>query len=108
LDLEQAAGSGNTAAVTRFLGGSPAEVPERYRSASPIHLLPVGVPQVIVHGTSDETIPAVWSQNYQKAAQAAGDEACYEPVTGADHLQMVAGTGPTWDVIARHLDRWSG
>ncbi|MDE3198442.1 MAG: alpha/beta hydrolase, partial [Acidobacteriota bacterium] len=38
--------------VGEFLGGSPDEVPERYRMASPIELLPMAVPQRIVHGTA--------------------------------------------------------
>jgi acetyl esterase/lipase len=44
-------------AVVRLMGGTPVELPERYEAGSPIELLPVGVKQVLVHGTGDEVVP---------------------------------------------------
>ena len=44
-------------AVARFLGGSFQEHPDRYRSSSPAALVPLGVPQVLVHGLSDTVVP---------------------------------------------------
>src|SRR5579863_8740482 len=37
-------------------GGTPAEYPERYRFASSRAQLPLGVPQLIVHGADDDTV----------------------------------------------------
>src|SRR5690348_3635849 len=44
-------------AVVELLGGTIANVPERYAVASPAAMLPLGVPQVLIHGTSDESVP---------------------------------------------------
>jgi acetyl esterase/lipase len=37
-------------AAEELLGGSPAEVPDRYELVSPAARLPLGVPQLLVHG----------------------------------------------------------
>ncbi|WP_233192848.1 alpha/beta hydrolase [Sporosarcina sp. P29] len=52
--------------VRDLLGGTPLEVPERYEQASPIRLLPLGVPQVLIHGALDNIIPIGISQGYKK------------------------------------------
>jgi len=36
--------------ITQFMGGTPAEQPERYCESSATLLLPIGVPQTIVAG----------------------------------------------------------
>jgi hypothetical protein len=48
-------------AVRQFLGGLPEEHPERYRSASPAALLPIGIPQVLVHGLADTAVLVLWT-----------------------------------------------
>ncbi len=49
VDLEAAARHGSSE-VLEFLGGDPGEVPGRYADASPTARLPLGVPQLLVHG----------------------------------------------------------
>ena len=44
-------------AGARFVGGSPGKVPQRYALASPIERLPLGVPQLLVHGDADDVCP---------------------------------------------------
>jgi len=41
--------------VEELLGGRPEQVPERYAAASPQELLPLGVPQILVHGSAPGT-----------------------------------------------------
>ncbi|MEO6205449.1 MAG: alpha/beta hydrolase, partial [Mycobacteriales bacterium] len=55
-------------AVGRFVGGSPAQFPERYAVADPLALLPIEVPAVLVHGESDSTVPISQSEAYVAAA----------------------------------------
>src|SRR5262249_49354975 len=43
--------------VADFLGGTPHEVPDRYAFASPIERLPLGIPQMLFHGTEDSSVP---------------------------------------------------
>lgn len=75
-------------AVDALLGGSPAEVPERYAVADPVALLPTGVWVVCVHGERDDVVPLSQSEAYVAAAQAAGDDASLVVVPGGhfEHL----------------------
>ena len=41
-----------------------AEQPERYSAASPMALLPLGVNQLILHGTADEALENIWNQRW--------------------------------------------
>lgn len=75
-------------AVADFLGGSPSSVPERYLVASPRSLLPLRVPQWILHGDQDTAVPASMSRAYVTAAQAAGDAASYVELHGMDHMEL--------------------
>jgi len=76
-------------AVAEFLGRSPEEVPKRYDRASPIELLPLGVPQWLVHGDLDDTVPPGMSRDYQAAAQAKGDDAVLLALAGAGHFELI-------------------
>jgi pimeloyl-ACP methyl ester carboxylesterase len=74
VDLVEAARLGlSRNAAEELLGGSPAEVPERYELASPAARLPLGAPQLLVHGGRDEIVPAAMSRGYVRSAKAAGD-----------------------------------
>lgn len=86
-------------AVVRFLGGTPAQVPERYRAASPAALVPLGVPQVLIHGDADAVVPPSMAADYAAHATAAGDEVALVTVTGAGHRDLVRPRGAAW----RHL-----
>jgi acetyl esterase/lipase len=74
--------------VHDFLGGTPAEVPDRYALASPVALLPCGVPVIAVHGTADANVPLELSQRYVERAQAAGDPARLIVLEGVDHFTI--------------------
>jgi len=75
-------------AVQALLGGGPDKVPERYRVADPLALLPSRVRTVLVHGTSDGTVPLQQSETYVAAARAAGDDSELVRVPGGhfEHL----------------------
>jgi acetyl esterase/lipase len=83
-------------AVPRLLGGSPAERPERYSVASPIGLLPLGVPQEIVHGRADRIVPVALSEAYVTAAREKGDAARLVAVDEAGHFDVIAPTSKAW------------
>jgi len=106
LDLERGAELGlGGGAVTRFIGGSFEQHPDRYRSSSPAALLPLGTPQVLVHGLSDTVVPPSMSSDYERAARRAGDDVVYAPVQGVDHRGLIDPTSPAWPVVSSHLER---
>ena len=94
--------------VADFLGGSPAEVPERYDLASPIELLPLGVPQRLVHGDLDDTVPSGMSRDYQAAAHARGDDAVMVALAGAGHFELIDPHAPEWATVLQAVRQLLG
>ena len=77
-------------AVPELLGGTPEAQPARYGAASPMALLPLGVPQEIVHGRADRIVPVGLSEAYVAAARGKGDAARLVAVEGAGHFDVIA------------------
>jgi acetyl esterase/lipase len=82
-------------ATVEFLGGTPAELPDRYAAADPVRLLPTGVPVLCVHGAADTTVPPEQSERYAAAARAAGDRVEVAVVPG-DHMAVIDVAGEPW------------
>ena len=87
-------------AVVGLLGGTPDEHPDRYRRASPTALAPIGVPQVLLHGTADDDVPLALSRAHQAAA---GDECTLLELPGTDHFALIDPASPAWALAAAHL-----
>jgi acetyl esterase/lipase len=85
-------------AVEDFLGGSPAEFPDRYLAASPIELLPGGTTTRLIHGTNDSIVPIEISRRFAAAAIAAGLDAKVIALEGADHFAGMDPRGPEWQI----------
>jgi acetyl esterase/lipase len=91
-----------------LLGGGPDEVPDRYATASPTELLPLGVPQLLVHGRRDEIVPVAQSRAYAEAAAAAGDEVELVEDAGAGHFEPIEPAHRCWVEVVRRLPRLAG
>jgi acetyl esterase/lipase len=103
VDLEEASRLGlSNDAAAELLGGSPEQVPERYAAASPAARLPLGIPQLLVHGTRDDIVPASMSRAYRDRAVAAGDEV--ELVeTDEGHMDCLDPRSESWAAILERL-----
>src|SRR4029453_6317531 len=75
----------------------------RSREASPLERLPIGAPQVLVHGEDDEIVPVRQSEGYAAAARAAGDQATFTPVPDAGHFQLIDVPHPPSREVLRSL-----
>ena len=95
-------------AVERLLGGSPAEVPERFEMSSPAALVPLGVPQILIHGLSDTVVPPALSEGYVERALEAGDDARYVPLAGVGHREVIDPATVAWGHIVEHVARMFG
>jgi acetyl esterase/lipase len=93
-------------AIARFLGGYAADVPERYADASPIERVPIGVPQLLVHGTEDARVPVDMSRRYAEAARAAGDDVELVVRPAEDHFVHLDPGGGAWADVVRWLERF--
>ncbi len=85
--------------VDTFLGGSPVCVPERYRTASPAALQPLGLPQVLVHGTGDDTVPVAMSEAFCARGRELGDSVRCVPLPGAGHFELIDPRSREWPQV---------
>ena len=107
-DLERAAELGlGSGAVERFCGGTREQVPERYRAASPAALLPLGVPQLLVHGERDDIVPASMSVDYAAAARAGGDDVTLAVRPQDGHFEMIDPASGAWEEAVTWLTRFT-
>ena len=90
-------------AVEDFLAATPDQSPTRYALASPLALLPLGVPQLVLHGSADDRVPLDQSQNYAAAANTAGDPTEILELDGVDHFQLIESRKAWWDQVLRWL-----
>jgi acetyl esterase/lipase len=90
--------------VQELLGGSPDQVPERYAQASPAALLPLGVPQLLVHGGRDEIVPPAMSQGYAQAASEAGDRVALVVHEDLGHFEHLDPGSPAWRSVRDWLE----
>jgi dipeptidyl aminopeptidase/acylaminoacyl peptidase len=105
-DLEAAAQLGlGDGIVPRFLGGSPAARPDAYRDASPAALLPLGLPQLVVHGDADAVVPVGMSERYAAAARAGGDDVRLVVREGEGHFDVLDPHGGAWAAVLAWLER---
>jgi len=94
-------------AVQSLMGGEPEDVPDRYALGSPAARLPLGIPQYLLHGTADGTVPASLSQDYVERAVSMGDQATYVPLDGAGHRDMIDPGGHAFHQVKDILDRYA-
>lgn len=88
--------------VGQLLGGSPDRVPQRYAAASPMELLPISVPQRMLHGTADNVVPFEMSQRFAKAS----GNAKLIPLTGAGHFDLIDPRARVWPTVQRNILEW--
>jgi acetyl esterase/lipase len=95
-------------AVGELLGGAPSEVPDRYATASPLELLPLGVPATVVHGDADDAVPIEQSERYAAAAERAGDQADLVRLAGVDHMDLIDPATAAWAICRSAALRYVG
>src|SRR5207245_2954955 len=88
--------------IEKLLGGSPDQVPDRYESSSPASLLPMGVKQVLIHGTADD-LPHTMSVEYQKYALSLGEDATLILLQDAGHFESIDPMSKEWPRIVESV-----
>ena len=92
-------------AASELLGGGFDEVPDRYAVASPAALLPIGVAQVLIHGTEDDRVPLIVSQRYAQKALEAGNVVTLIELAGADHFVVIDPASTAWRTTMAEIRR---
>ena len=102
-DLEEADLTGlGGGAVASFIGPGRDRAAV-YAEASPRALVPLGVPQLLVHGADDRIVPITQSERYVAAARTAGDEVELLLIPEADHFDLIEPSTPAWGATAARL-----
>ena len=97
-DLAEAARLGLSRGVVREL-----LPPDAYALASPAELLPLGVPQLLVHGEVDDIVPVELSRSYHAAAIAAGDAVDLVTLPGVGHFEHLDPSSDAWRAVTDWL-----
>jgi pimeloyl-ACP methyl ester carboxylesterase len=92
-------------AVARLLGDTSLA---RRRLASPVELLPLGVPQEIITGADDAVVPPAWAREYGDLAAKAGDPVRVTVIPDAGHFEVVNPGAPAWKIVAAAVLRLTG
>jgi acetyl esterase/lipase len=93
-------------AVEALLGGPPEAHPGRLAVADPAGRLPLGVPQLLVAGALDETVPPTHTADFARRARAAGGRIEYLEIEGAGHFEVVAPSWSDWPRVAVPVARF--
>jgi acetyl esterase/lipase len=88
---------GPESATARFMA------PEHYADGSPVELVPLGVPQIVIHGTADDSVPFEMSERY---VEAAGDEAELIALDGIGHFELIDPQAPAFGVTLDAIQRF--
>jgi acetyl esterase/lipase len=103
------AGVADLAAASRLglSGGAADELVggrrELFAKASPAELLPLGVPQLLVHGEADDVVPVAIARDYAAAARAAGDDVDLVTLPGVGHFEHLDPASEAWQAVIAWL-----
>jgi pimeloyl-ACP methyl ester carboxylesterase len=82
------------------IGGSGQGAPEKL---SPAELLPLRVPQLLIHREADKNVPLVNAQGYTQVAKDRGDHVDLAVIPEAAHFELMAPRAAAWDKIQSPL-----
>jgi acetyl esterase/lipase len=91
--------------VYALMGGTPEDLPERYKLGDPAELLPLRVPQILIQGMIDDQIPPDLPALWAVRARDAGDFVQVEIVPSADHLDVADPDSRAWPIVATAVSR---
>ncbi|MGZ4878445.1 MAG: alpha/beta hydrolase family protein, partial [Candidatus Angelobacter sp.] len=86
-------------AAAAFLGGSPADVPDHYREASPAERPIPQATQKLIHGTTDEDVPYEISQSYAAKKKIAGEHVDLITLPNIGHFEIVDPASSVWKQV---------
>jgi acetyl esterase/lipase len=95
----------STRIVEWFMDGAPTVLPDAYARASPVERVPLGVPQLVVHGERDDVVPLAMIEAYLAAARAAGDPVSLDRPERQGHFDLVEPGTAAWSTVVAWLER---
>jgi acetyl esterase/lipase len=92
------------AVIQKLVGPPTPDHPDVYADTSPAALVPLHVPQYVIHGASDDTVRLAIGRAYAARAKAAGDKVRVSSPPGA-HVEEISPGTPSWDATAALIQR---
>lgn len=93
--------------IMKLMGGSEAELPERYRACDPSQLFDTQVRTMIIHGEKDNTVNIHQALHY---AEAAPTNIQLDIWPEADHFSMLPHSGVwsehQWQLLLKHISQF--
>lgn len=86
-----------------LMGGSPAQVPQRYAVADPAALGRTPYPVVVVHGSADEKVPEQVAEAWWQAAGSPGRDRMVR-LEGVSHFPLVDPLDPSYEVLLQQIE----
>jgi acetyl esterase/lipase len=94
-------------AVIEFLHGTPSEVPDHYREADPAELSLGHARQWLIHGSSDDIVPAAFSRDYvsikQKRSGDQKEDVQLLEIPRAGHFDLIDPRTPAWKQVEKTI-----
>lgn len=85
--------------IAGLLGNSPTKITQRYKDSSPLEMLPIGRPQILIYGSDDLAVPAKLGEEYMKVARQQGDKVKLIIVQHAGHHEYNAPNSIAWPAV---------
>lgn len=103
LDLRLAAELHPSDEPTRAMLGDPGTNGDAYDVASPVEHLPLGIPQLVLHGDRDETVSMRIAESYVARARDAGDDCEFLVLPDTGHFEHIDSESEAWRVAREWL-----
>jgi len=88
-------------AVASYLGGAPDKVDEHYKEASPIEVPVPKVPQWLIHGTADDTVPIEISRHYLEVKKKWKENVHFKELLKTGHFELIDPKSTAWKTAER-------
>lgn len=76
---------------------------DRFADTSVPRLLPLGVPQELIHGRDDRIIPHALATGYLEQARTAGDPVRLQMIADTGHVELIAPGSAAWTETVRRI-----
>jgi len=90
--------------IQKLMGGTPANVPERYAQGSPQELLPGSVLLILIQGAQDQIVTERSVRDYFEAVKKSGDKVDLILLPEAGHFELVIPTSFAWPVVRKAIE----
>jgi len=91
--------------VDQFVAAAARWPDNVFADTSPVALLPLGVPQIVISGAFDPIVPAAFGRYYTQLAAAAGDKVEEITLTNAGHFELIDPSSAAFAQVRLAIER---